>query len=208
MVAFDLDDTLIKSDHILEAFILQSYASEAGLHTELASFRGLNLSQISFRLSVIKGEHFAHRFVRDFQIWYDDVGFREHTVIDGVYEILDLCGTADHPILIATNKRDEMARIVCEHFFKSFVFDIEGFSLKQPRTKTQMLVCLKRKVPALRVYVGDSKGDLDAATELGLDFLGAAWYVGERSSLPSEVDPCYSTSCMIERLKKLRLDYS
>lgn len=105
------------------------------------------------------------------------------TVYDGVYDVMEFLRARGVKQAIATNKRQDYATEICEHFgFDKYCFPIVGADNENKLTKADLIrKCLQTlNVSDLSsaVMIGDTDGDKIAAKTVGIDFIGVNYGFG------------------------------
>lgn len=176
-LVFDLDDTLIRSDHIFSEFIDFSGRDE-NLEQLLSSLAGRPYHEITKAITDQMDEKFSIEFMDSYLHWYDTIGWKLHDPFVGIDTLLNSTQTwSESDILIVTNKRCFAARRVLAFFFPHIRFDVRGVSEAREVDKNYHLSGLYKYFGggADLVYVGDTLGDRDDARKSGLDFAAACW---------------------------------
>ena len=103
-------------------------------------------------------------------------------VYDGIIEVLRRSKEAGIRHAIATNKKQELAEKVCEHFgLLPYISLVEGSDAAGLRTKPDMMLACLEKLGASReeaLMIGDSHYDGDGAKNAGISFLPAMYGFG------------------------------
>ena len=176
---FDLDDTLIRSDHIFSEFIGFS-GKDTKIDRLLYPLAGRSYHEIVKIITHQVDEKFAAEFMDGYLRWYDTVGWKLHDPFDNIHELLTVTQTfSKSDILIVTNKRCSAAQRILAFFFPRIRFDIRGISEVKEVNKKHHLRDLREyfEGTADLVYVGDTVGDKDDAKKSGVDFAGACWKI-------------------------------
>lgn len=185
-VIFDLDGTLIDSAPSILAS-MKAVFDEAGIEPtrQLTNdLIGPPLAQIltSLLTDATIGE--LPRLIKSFKCHYDNLGYRETRVYQGVSEMLTDLKSLRLRLYIATNKRILPTRRIIEyigwipHFDNIYALDSFEPNLLH---KTAMLQCLRLELPSGAsglIYVGDRPEDAEAANRIGLPFIWADWGYG------------------------------
>lgn len=105
------------------------------------------------------------------------------TVYDGVYDVMESLRARGVKQAIATNKRQDYATEICEHFgFDKYCFPIIGADNDNKLTKADLIKkCLQTlNVTNLSsaVMIGDTNGDKTAAETVDIDFIGVNYGFG------------------------------
>ena len=184
-VIFDLDDTLIKSDHIFPEFINFSGGSD-NLGRLVGSLTGLSYHEIFDAISCQEGRQTAQEFMGLYLNWYDTVGWKLHQSFPGTLELLmSIQNYSGRKVLIVTNKRMIAAERIVKSIFPGIKTEVFGVNPENHIVKSVHLDRLRSKFTRESlynlVYVGDSLEDREYAVESGFDFVGACWKVRPES---------------------------
>ena len=173
---FDLDDTLIKSDHIFDQF-LETQRHWSGFDQLIRGLSGRPYYEIRSSIERSHGDEVAKEFVSGFLEWYDTEGWMSHKPFEGVEEALnEIVERSGGDIVVVTNKRTCAAVRVLELLFPRIGFSVEGVDAVNTTGKSDILrrvrsECLSPK----HVYVGDTVQDFRDAGNAGISFAGARW---------------------------------
>ena len=114
-------------------------------------------------------------------------------VYDGIIEVLRRSAEMGVRHAVATNKKEDLAVRVCEHFGLMPYFTlVEGSDAAGLRSKSDMMLECLRKLGASReeaLMIGDSSYDANGAEEAGIAFLPAMYGFGFRSDADIEKVP-------------------
>jgi phosphoglycolate phosphatase len=130
----------------------------------------------------------AANAVRLYRERFDEVGWRENRVYDGVEEALGKLAMGGHTLAVATSKPTVFARRILNHFGLSRRFTVVvGASLDGSlRHKADLLeLVLKRSATAApdAVMVGDRAQDLQGAKAHQVRAVGVSWGYGAPGEL-------------------------
>jgi phosphoglycolate phosphatase len=188
-VLFDLDGTLIDSfSDILNCLNLS--LKESNLKTKIPFERshiGPPLETLAaVQLQNPSPENIA-LFVGNFRKHYDHGALPNTLPFPGILDLLDSLELKNCNLYIATNKRLEAAvknlsLLGGPKRFKS----IEGRSILQPLSKTEMISKIlndQHLSPSTCVYIGDTEGDMRAASKNQLTSIGVSWGYGSEEEL-------------------------
>lgn len=186
-VIFDLDGTLLDTsagvihavDYIIAEFHLPVLSKE-----EKYSFIGPPV-QKSFQTHYACTEEQAWKLASAWRKAYKERFLLEAVPYKGIYDLLRYLRQKGIRTCVATNKREDYTLKMLEHFSFLPLFDfIVGSDMAGKRSKTDMIgLCLGRinvTDPAQALMVGDTTGDMTAAEEAGVDFLGVTYGFGFR----------------------------
>ncbi len=107
----------------------------------------------------------------------------EATPYDGVYDVMESLRARGVKQAIATNKRQDYATEICEHFgFDKYCFPIVGADNDNKLTKADLIKqCMQTLNVAdlsSAVMIGDTNGDKNAAETVGVGFIGVNYGFG------------------------------
>ena len=190
-ILFDLDGTLTDSGlGITRAvqYALGQMGYAIPPRESLFSFIGPPLHK-SFRRHCGIGEEEAVEMVRQFRVYYNEMGgILENEVYPGIRELLSDLKQAGKRLMIATSKPQAAAELVMHHFgLDEFVPEIIG-GTDDPRrnTKGKVIAWALREYgvdPSTAVMVGDREHDIQGAAENGIPAIGITWGYGDRAEL-------------------------
>ena len=190
-ILFDLDGTLTDSGlGITRAvqYALGQMGYDVPPRESLFSFIGPPLHK-SFRRHCGIGEEEAVEMVRQFRVYYNEMGgILENEVYPGIRELLSDLKQAGKRLMIATSKPQAAAELVMHHFgLDEFIPEIIG-GTDDPRrnTKGKVIAWALREYgvdPSTAVMVGDREHDIQGAAENGIPAIGITWGYGDRAEL-------------------------
>ena len=173
---FDLDDTLIKSDHIFDRF-LATRRHWIELDRLIRELNGRPYYEIRSAIERSHGDEVAKEFVSSFLEWYDTEGWMSHQPFEGVEEALnEIVARSGRNIVVVTNKRTCAAERVLGSLFPAIGFSVDGVDAVNTTGKSDILHQVKFECASSRhVYVGDTVQDHRDAENAGISFAGARW---------------------------------
>ena len=190
-ILFDLDGTLTDSGlGITKAvqYALGQMGYDVPPRESLFSFIGPPLHK-SFRRHCGIGEEEAVEMVRQFRVYYNEMGgILENEVYPGIRELLSDLKQAGKRLMVATSKPQAAAELVMHHFgLDEFIPEIIG-GTDDPRRNTKGKViafCLRKYGvdPKTAIMVGDREHDILGAAENGISAIGITWGYGDRAEL-------------------------
>ena len=190
-ILFDLDGTLTDSGlGITRAvqYALGQMGYDVPPRESLFSFIGPPLHK-SFRRHCGIGEEEAVEMVRQFRVYYNEMGgILENEVYPGIRELLSDLKQAGKRLMVATSKPQAAAELVMHHFgLDEFIPEIIG-GTDDPRrnTKGKVIAWALREYgvdPSTAVMVGDREHDIQGAAENGIPAIGITWGYGDRAEL-------------------------
>jgi phosphoglycolate phosphatase len=127
----------------------------------------------------LEGEQII-RAVKVFREYYATKGLFENKVYDGMHNLLEKLFNAGSSLYVATSKYELYANQVLEHFdIKKYFKEIAGADYNGTVSKVELITGLLMRNavadPMDVVVIGDTKYDIDAATELAIDSIGVAY---------------------------------
>lgn len=131
---------------------------------------GLDVAQAQIAANVFRERYKTHDLLKA-------------TVYDGVYDVMESLRARGVKQAIATNKRQDYATEICEHFgFDKYCFPIVGADNDNKLTKADLIKqCLQTLNVAdlsSAVMIGDTDGDKNAAETVGVGFVGVNYGFG------------------------------
>lgn len=185
-IVFDLDGTLVDSAPSIIASIIAAF-DEVGI--ELT--RPLTSEIIGPPLSVAMASLLTEasldklpRLTAAFMRYYDEYGYLETKIYEGVPEMLNELREMGYSLFIATNKRILPTRKIVDYIGWTELFDgLYSLDYFNPVLQNKMAM-LERVIDVLpetfirRIYVGDRAEDGVAANKNGFRFFGASWGYG------------------------------
>ena len=177
-IVFDLDGTLIDSAPDIRAAINRTLvdAGHAPLDLpEVISFIGRGLPNLVERAMGMRGIDMAdHARLTDTTLMHYNAASNNLTrVYPAVIPVLTQLRADGHRLGICTNKPEEPARKVLDHFKMAHLFDAvvggDRLSVKKP-DPTPLRYAFAALGEASSLYVGDSEVDAETAQNAGVDF--------------------------------------
>ncbi len=191
-ILFDLDGTLTDSfDGIAGGvlYALGELGEQAPDKSELKCFVGPPLLE-SFTKRFCGDERKAAQAVEFYREYYNDRGWKENKVYDGVEHTLAALKAAGKKLYVATSKPEIMSVRIIEHFGLNKYFDyVAGASLDKSRAEKAQVIeyaiatCNIDKRTA--VMVGDRHFDIDGAKAVGIKSIGVLYGYGDEAELKS-----------------------
>lgn len=190
-IAFDLDGTLTDpAEGLIKGFI---YAFDrVGIKydnpEDLRRYIGPPLHQEWKREYGFTEEETANA-IAIFREYYDEFGWAENKLYDGIVELLKSLKAAGKTIVLATSKPENTARRIMALFNLDQYFDfMGGASTSSIRDKKwEVLEYSLKSVGATDkskcILVGDRKYDAEGANIYGIDSMGVLWGHGDLDEL-------------------------
>ena len=118
--------------------------------------------------------------VKVFREYYASKGLYENELYDGIKELVEKLFNAGATLYVATSKYNVFANQVLEHFGIARYFrEIAGADYSGHASKVDLITGLIRRNgiqdPLDMVIIGDTRYDIDAATELAIDSIGVTY---------------------------------
>ena len=184
-IIFDLDGTLLDTsigilkcvDYIVSQFGLNPLSKQ-----EKLSFIGPPVQE-SFKKHYECTTEQAWKLATAWREVYKEKFLLEAVPYEGIYDLLRELQQNGYKTAIATNKREDYTQKLLEYFSFLPLFDcIIGSDFDGKLSKADMIrLCLKQiKItePSQCLMVGDTIGDMMAAQEAGIPFLGVTYGFG------------------------------
>jgi phosphoglycolate phosphatase len=185
-VIFDLDGTLIDSSASIISSIKAAFVAVGveQIKPITASSIGPPLPEIMQQLVMESDAGALPDLIKAFKRHYDEIGYKDTIVYEGVLEALLELRRNGLNTYIATNKRLHATKKIINHlgwgaYFKD-TFSLDYFN-PPISNKTSMLKIINSLLPgksANRVYIGDRAEDAEAARQNNIAFLWATWGYG------------------------------
>ncbi|QQP95762.1 HAD-IA family hydrolase [Lysobacter enzymogenes] len=186
---FDLDGTLIDSSVGITRSI--AYALET-LHHPVPDAQALRgwigpALRTSFQ-PLLGDDDKVEQAVALYLERYAREGWTEHSVYDGIAELLDGLRAAGYRMAVVTAKNEGNARLILSHLpFGAYFEDIVGSTEDGRLTHKVELIAeaLQRfgLQPAQCVMIGDRSMDMDGAAQHGMAGVGVLWGFGSEQEL-------------------------
>jgi phosphoglycolate phosphatase len=187
---FDLDGTLIDSEVGILAGIRHSMAAvgaEPPDHATMRSWIGPPL-RVSFG-AVLDDDHArVEAAVAAYTERFHEVGWSEHTVYDGIPELIAGLAERGHQLAVVTSKtRSHAERILTNlPFASAFARVYAPGPLSAHSEKAEMVAAALADfghVESETFMIGDRRYDMDGATANGVRGVGVLWGFGDREEL-------------------------
>ena len=181
-VIFDLDGTLVdSSDGIIRATeeTLDILGYPAMSHAEIRSYIGPPIGNSIIERNGL-GADALKEFNKVFRDIYKNKYLMNATVYHGIMGLLS--DLSDRFVGVATNKRIDYTMILLEKIGISAYCDIiEGLDMDGTLKKRDLIERCAEASGDSRdriVMIGDTRSDMDAAKECGIDFIGVTYGFG------------------------------
>jgi phosphoglycolate phosphatase len=118
--------------------------------------------------------------IKVFRDYYAAKGLYENALYDGMKELIEELYANGVHLYVATSKYNVYARKVLQHFgILDFFTEVSGADYEGKATKVDLIAQIIRDQgitdPTNVVVIGDTRYDIDAATELALDSIGVTY---------------------------------
>jgi phosphoglycolate phosphatase len=195
-IIFDLDGTLIDSaPGIIESFQYAYYKTyNKNCNYNLISFIGPPVDQI---LTSLNGEVdiiTINKFVDEFKMHYDTIGYKKTTLFNDVLVVLNQLLEKKVKVFIATNKRIKPTLLILDQlsiykFFKEiYCLDIVNVQFKNKTDLISYLLKIHALVSIDTLMVGDTIHDMIAADNNNLDFALVEYGYGKNEKCKYKLD--------------------
>ena len=191
---FDLDGTLIDSfEDIFHALSesAQTIGEDPPDRDALHMLMQCRLDEIILKLFPMASE--KHQAIKsNFIGIYDNSGFPGTILYPKVIETLSQLKSENKKLFLATNKRESatsalLLKCSLTDMFDSVVTsDVAGRTMTSKGEMLNELLDRCRQDPDTSLYVGDTKGDWEAARESGMSFVLAGYGYGGSGFLPED----------------------
>lgn len=187
---FDLDGTLIDSEIGIFAGIRHSLAAvgaESPDDAALRSWIGPPL-RVSFGALLSGDSERVEAAVAAYTERFQDIGWSEHTVYDGIPELIASLAGAGHRLAVVTSKTRPHAERIIPHL--SFGGAFEKLYAPDPSTarseKADMIAAAVADFGHAAddaIMIGDRRYDIEGAVANGVRGIGVLWGFGDREEL-------------------------
>lgn len=132
-------------------------------------------------------EHQVEAMTKEFRVHYNEHGWCNNRVYDGIPEMLKRLYDAGFRMSLATSKPEHFAKRIMEHFdLAQYFYAIHGaLPEKDLNAKEAVMANALAGLPkdAVCLMVGDRKHDMEGAKHHGLDAAGVLFGFGSREEL-------------------------
>ena len=187
---FDLDGTLIDSEHGITACVMHALARldvPAPAHEELRRWIGPPLRH-SFAPLLGHDAERIEAAVAYYHERFDTHGWREHTVYPGIETLIGRLLAAGHQLAVVTSKPQHHAAPIIAHlpFGKAFL-RLYGPHPDSPHSEKASMIAEALRdfgsAPQDAVMIGDRHFDIDGAVANRVRGIGVLWGFGSRTEL-------------------------
>ena len=189
-IIFDLDGTLVNTlDDLSNAM---NYAlAQLGEPTHSAevcrTFIGNGVAMFAKRELNADKQHLHSGLLRLMKQRYHDKCFDYSTLYDGIEDAVKVLRHRGIRLAVATNKGQDVARVIVEHFFGTAFENIVGIDGKRPvkpdpAGTLEILNGMELNGKNM-LFVGDSDVDIRTAANAGIKSVGVTWGFRTRDDL-------------------------
>jgi phosphoglycolate phosphatase len=187
---FDLDGTLIDSEIGIFAGVRHSLASvgaESPDDTALRAWIGPPL-RVSYAAILGDDNDRIEAAVAAYGDRFRDIGWSEHTVYDGIPDVIAALAAAGHRLAVVTSKPLPHAEPIVTHLPFGHLFDriyAPDLSTAHSEKATMIAAALADfgQSPDDTIMVGDRLFDMEGAVANGVRGVGVLWGFGDRDEL-------------------------
>ena len=183
---FDLDGTLLNTITSITYYLnrtLEAHGISEITEEECKIFIGDGARKLVYRALESKGirdSYICDRVLRDYNNAYHSDPFYLTSVYPGIPELIDRLKESGITIGVLSNKPENTARAVVEHFFgDNFSFvrgGREGIPLKPSPVSTFQMLDEMGGMPSELAFIGDTGVDIDTGKAVGAQLtVGVLW---------------------------------
>lgn len=194
-ILFDLDGTL--TDPMMGItnavmYALRHFGIEVADRRELYPFIGPPLTD-SFEKFYGFSHEQALEAVKEYRVYFSDIGLFENEVYDGIPQLLQALTAAGAHLSVASSKPTVFVERILEHFDLRRYFDtVVGSELGGERVEKEDVIAFVMQKRHLNsndavLMVGDRSFDVQGATINGIPAVGVAYGYGERDEFQGAV---------------------
>ena len=211
-IIFDLDGTLINTLNDL-AITANETLNEFGYDPiDIEKYRyfvGNGIRKLIERclvennIDLINLDKVYNKFLENYNLSY----LRYASIYEGMNEVLNILKEDGYLLFVNTNKNDQIAKAMINHFFKDIFIDVYGDSINYPR-KPDPFIINKIKIEYNLnndeiIYIGDSNVDVKTAHNAFVKAIGCAYgFRGKEELINAKVD--YLITKPLEILKIIK----
>ena len=191
VILFDLDGTLTDSvDGILNALWYSCKVNNLRIpdKEEMMEFVGPPMTNSFSQHFGLEGELLA-KAIKDYRVYYEETGWKENKVYDGVKEMLEELKNRGKILGLATNKPQHSMGWIMELFGLDKYFDFMGGSNESIGRNGKAMVIeftlenLGITDKSRVVMIGDRRFDTEGAAKVGIKTIGVEYGYGSREEL-------------------------
>jgi phosphoglycolate phosphatase len=190
-IIFDLDGTLVNT--LLDLSDAMNYGLEQlgePTHTsdQCRMMIGDGVGVFASRALSEDKQHFQPRLLEMMKRRYREVFLNRAFVYNGMDRVIDELSRGSVRLAVLTNKDDDAAKVIVEHFFGKGTFEpIVGVTgdgpVKPDPEQTLQIVSSMGLKPENFLFVGDSQTDIQTAAAAGIPSVGVTWGFRGRKAL-------------------------
>ncbi len=187
---FDMDGTLIDSEPGIIGGITHTFAALGQPLPPAAQLRewiGPPLRD-SFHAQFDGDPQLVEQALTLYRERYDSIGWTEHTVFDGIPQLVRALHAGGHRLAVVTSKNERFARRIAEHLaFGDCFEDVIGASDDgNRRFKVDLIAEAQRRLGVQAgdcVMIGDRRMDIEGANAHAMRSIGVLWGFGDVAEL-------------------------
>jgi phosphoglycolate phosphatase len=214
---FDLDGTLIDSEHGITACVKHALARLDVPVPDDDELRGWIGPPLRHSFAPLL-DHDAARIESAVELYHERFhthGWREHEIYPGIELLIEQLLAADHRLAVVTSKPHRHAAPIIAHLpFGSAFLRLYGPDPASPHSEKASMIAAALNdfdaAPDDAVMIGDRRFDIEGAVANGVRGIGVLWGFGDRAELehagasaiaatPDELSTLLKTSSMIDR---------
>ncbi len=191
-IIFDLDGTLLNSQEGIFTSInntFEYFGYNKINKSNISKFIGPPVNKSFYDYLGVKGEQLT-KMVNYFRSDYKNNNLFNAELYEGTLEVLKFLKQQNFKLGIATYKRYDYAKIVCEKFgLMEFMDIIEGSDYESSKDKNAILLESMVKMNANSsdtIYIGDAVSDYEAAVHNDVKFISVEYGFGDLKELKGE----------------------
>jgi len=187
---FDLDGTLVNTlDDLSNAMNYALAQLNQPTHTteKCRTFIGNGVKNFARRALAPDKQHLRDELLEQMKQRYRDKCFQNSYLYDGIYDLIQVLLSENIRLAVATNKDQDVAKIIVEHFFGDAFDHIIGINDQRPikpdPAGTFEILNATKVDPKDALFVGDSDVDIETASNAGIKSVGVTWGFRSREDL-------------------------
>ncbi len=183
LIIFDLDGTLIRSYHGLAKamnMVLKSYGYEQYDYEKYKEFIGGGVSNLVYKALPQDAKHLheeaLNKMYENYRQCYDFM----LEPYDGICDMLEQLQKEGHKLCVASNKDDEMTKIIVDRYFGNYKFEqVLGSSKEHTKKPNTMMIdkCINSTGVDRKdvIVVGDSNFDIEVSKNASVKSIFVTW---------------------------------
>ncbi|MCQ2519078.1 MAG: HAD-IA family hydrolase [Lachnospiraceae bacterium] len=184
-VIFDLDGTLLDTSVGVKqaiCYTVKQYGLPVPTEEEMDTFIGPPIYESFVRYYKMSDEE-SKKATEIFRDAYKNQFLMGATAYDGIYDLLKKLKSLGIKTGVATNKRDDYAKVLLRGFGFDEYFDfILGSDMENKMKKPDIVIKCMEALGAVDkqevILVGDTVFDMEAAEQIGIGFIGVTYGFG------------------------------